>query len=215
MMAVTTEGPRLFVEGRDDEFAIFHLVRRHVLEAETRSLPEIEESGSKKRVLENIEAAIPAGTDQTLGFVLDADRSLKSTWQAAVSRLRTVGVRTPDQIPEEGFIGRADPYRTRVGVWIMPDNRREGELEDFLQDLVDEENVLFPHAQEATEGARSLGAGFPDQKTGKAVLHTWLAWQENPGRPYGTAIASGYLRHDREAAIAFVSWFRQLFALEG
>lgn len=215
MMAVTREGPRLFVEGRDDEFAIFHLVRRHVLEAETRSVPEIEESGSKKRVLENIEAAIPAGTDQTLGFVLDADRSLKGTWQAAVSRLRTVGVRTPDQIPEEGFIGRADPYRTRVGVWIMPDNRRGGELEDFLQDLADDEHRLFRHAQGTTEEAKSRGATFPDHKTSKAVLHTWLAWQRNPGRPYGRAIESRYLRDDSEAAMAFVSWFRQLFALGG
>ncbi len=52
-------------------------------------------------------------------------------------------------------------------------------------------------------------------ESGKAVLHAWLAWQNNPGRPYGTAIKSGYLRHDSAAARRFVAWFRQLFVLEG
>ena len=97
----------------------------------------------------------------------------------------------------------------------MPDNRRTGELEDFLQELVDERNALYPHAQEATEAARLRGAEFPDQKAGKAVLHAWLAWQKEPGRPYGIAIKSGYLRHDSEAAIRFVTWFQRLFDLEG
>ncbi|WP_420441941.1 DUF3226 domain-containing protein [Candidatus Palauibacter sp.] len=62
---------------------------------------------------------------------------------------------------------------------------------------------------------KELGAFFPDAKTSKAVLHAWLAWQQEPGRPYGLAIKSGYLRHDSVTAERFVAWFRQLFALEG
>lgn len=213
MTPVPRTEPCIFVEGRDDEHAILHLVMRHGLTEETLSgSPWIEPSGGKEGVLEAIEAAVSAGTDRTLGFVLDADGNLDDTWRAVASRLVKVNVQVPDKIPEEGFVDVSSRYRTRVGVWIMPDNEHTGELEDFLEDLVDDGNPLLPHAQESTNHAKLLGATFPDAKTGKAVLHAWLAWQDNPGRPYGTAIKSGYLRHDSEAAVRFVVWFRRLFA---
>ncbi|WP_420636936.1 DUF3226 domain-containing protein [Candidatus Palauibacter sp.] len=216
MTSVPRTEPCVFVEGRDDEHAILHLVMRHGLTKETlSSFPWIEPSGGKEGVLEAIEAAVSAGTDRTLGFVLDADDNLGDTWRAVASRLARVDVQVPGEIPEEGFVDVSSRYRTRVGVWIMPDNERPGELEDFLEGLVDGGNPLLPHAQESTNHAKLLGAAFPDAKTGKAVLHAWLAWQDNPGRPYGTAIKSGYLRHDSEAAERFVAWFRQLFALDG
>lgn len=215
---------RFFVEGADDFHTILALLKRHGLSRETVArFPEFQrpknEDGTegpqgKDAVLSAIKTTIKLSPKEALGFVVDADDNVKRTWEAVASRLRRAKVPTPDQIPEKGFIGKADPYGTRVGVWIMPDNRRRGELEDFLQGLVDEKHVLFPHAQVATEGAKSLGATFPDHKAGKAVLHAWLAWQTSPGRPYGQAITNRYLRDDSEAAIRFVSWFRRLFGLE-
>lgn len=216
---------RFFVEGADDFHAILALLKRHGLSRETvarfpKFQPSKNEDGTegpqgKDAVLSAIKATVKLNPREAVGFVVDADDSAKRTWEAVASRLKGAKVPTPDGIPEEGFIGRADPYGTRVGVWIMPDNRRGGELEDFLQDLADDEHRLFRHAQGTTEEAKSRGATFPDHKTSKAVLHTWLAWQRNPGRPYGQAIESKYLRDDSEAAIAFVGWFRQLFALGG
>lgn len=216
MKTISETDPGIFVEGSDDEHAILHLVMRHGFTDTTLSpFPQIEALGGKEGVLEAIEAAVSAGRDRTLAFVLDADDSPGSTWQAVTARLRRVDVSVPDEIPEGGFVGASGRFRTRVGVWIMPDNRRTGELEDFLEVLVDGANPLLPHAQEATNGAKALGAAFPDAKTSKAVLHAWLAWQENPGRPYEIAIKSGYLRHDSAAAKRFVAWFRELFALQG
>ncbi len=55
------------------------------------------------------------------------------------------------------------------------------------------------------------GAAFPEAKRLKAVLHTWLAWQERPGVPYGLAIKARYFGHDSPAARAFVEWFRRVF----
>ena len=133
MTSVPSTEPCIFVEGRDDEHAILHLVMRHGLTKETLSgFPLIEPSGGKEGVLEAIEAAVSAGTDQTLGFVLDADDNLDDTWRAVASRLVKVNVQVPVKIPEEGFVDVSSRYRTRVGVWIMPDNERTGELEDFL-----------------------------------------------------------------------------------
>ena len=54
---------------------------------------------------------------------------------------------------------------------------------------------------------------YPNRHRSKALIHTWLAWQQNPGRPMGTAIKAGYLQHDAPIALAFVAWLRRLFEI--
>ena len=112
-------------------------------------------------------------------------------------------------------MGSSSEFGVRVGVWLMPDNRRIGALEDFLQDLIDDSDVLLPHARESTAKAKARGARFPEKDSVKALVHAWLAWQEEPGRPYGVAIKSRYLRDDSDAAERFVAWFGRVFGLTG
>lgn len=45
-------------------------------------------------------------------------------------------------------------YGARVGVWLMPDNRKTGALEDFLQDLINESSPLFTHAKDSAREAK-------------------------------------------------------------
>lgn len=52
---------------------------------------------------------------------------------------------------------------------------------------------------------------FRDEVTLKVRIHTWLAWQEDPGRPMGYAIGRGFLDPNAPSAIALVSWVRRLF----
>src|SRR5690606_35836511 len=92
----------------------------------------------------------------------------------------------------------------KVGIWLMPDNRREGTLENFLASLRPDADVIWDYSIEATGRARELGAVFPASLEMKAAIHAWLAWQEEPGHPYGTAIKSQYFCHDRPLAISFV-----------
>ena len=127
------------------------------------------------------------------------------------------GVAPPRAVPPEGFVGESAEYRAKVGVWLMPDNRQEGDrgegtLERFLETLVQEADPLLPHARDATRRAKTEhGASYPDGDVKKAVLHAWLAWQEEPGLPYGTAIKARYFRHDSPVAESFVGWFRRVF----
>ena len=86
---------------------------------------------------------------------------------------------------------------------------------NFLKDLIEEADPLLPHAESATGTARELGARFGDADARKAVLHAWLAWQRNPGRPYGVAIKARFFRHDSDAAMRFVAWFGRLCGLTG
>jgi len=65
---------------------------------------------------------------------------------------------------------------------------------------------------------RSFGDGIPaterrfsDLAKPKAVIHTWLAWQEEPGKPLGTAITAKYLDAGVPEVNDFINWLRQLF----
>ena len=211
----------LRVEGRDDLHAILHLLIRNGLDYEQQQplwLPSIDEiKGGRTGVLDNLERLVRASANARVGFVLDADDSVENTWRAVSRRLEMAGVEPPRAVPAEGFVGESGEYKARVGVWLMPDNRQEGErgegtLERFLETLVQEADPLLPHAREATRRAKTEhGASYPDGDVKKAVLHAWLAWQKEPGLPYGTAIKARYFRHDSPAARTFVDWFRRVF----
>ena len=143
--------------------------------------------------------------------MLDADKASKNRWDSVRGRLKGIGLTLPNRIPEEGFVGYTDLFKARVGVWLMPDNRRSGAIEEFLKDLISDGDTLLQLADTSTVSAKKLGAAFSDAKQRKAVLHTWLAWQKNPGVPYGLAVKAHYFQHDSPAARAFVDWFRRVF----
>ena len=144
--------------------------------------------------------------------MLDADDKPQDRWSAVRARLREFELDPPNDIPADGYVTDVEKYMTRVGVWPMPNNRQKGALEKFLMGLIDEDDCLLPLAESSTNEAHEKGAKFPAAKHLKAVLHTWLAWQENPGLPYGTAINAQFFRHDSPAALAFVQWYKRLFS---
>jgi hypothetical protein len=216
-MPGSMERSRLHVEGRDDQHAIVNLLIRHGLDYDCKpwpaEFPEVKPSGNVEGLLDGIRIAVQLSTGRAVGFVLDADSPLLDRWQAVRDRLRGVDIDIPEQPAADGFVGLSPTYRSRVGVWLMPDNQHDGKLESFLRTLVDENDSLIEHAALATDTAKDLGAEFGKVDRIKAVLHTWLAWQKEPGRPFGTAIRAKYFRHDSEAARAFVAWFKQLYGI--
>ena len=211
----------LYVEGTDDKHAIKHLLLRHGVDCPLAdevvpdtlpvTIPEIKPAGNKDKVLQAMEPAVRFGTGHSVGFVVDADDDAPNSWHAVRDRLSFLNPKPPTELPASGFIADVPDYRVRVGVWLMPDNRTSGALEHFLKDLVDEDDPLLPLAYESTTAARDRGARFPEIKQVKAVIHAWLSWQKEPGRPFGTAIAAKYFSADSETAMAFLLWFDELF----
>lgn len=45
----------------------------------------------------------------------------------------------------------------------------------------------------------------------KAHIHTWLAWQEEPGTPMGLAITKRYLNADAPYVQQLMDWISRLF----
>jgi len=94
----------------------------------------------------------------------------------------------------------------------MPNNRLPGMLEDFVRMLIPGGDALVPEA----EGALSIIEGkrlrrYAPQYRPKAFIHTWLAWQEEPGKPMGLAITKKDLNPGSPQADVFVAWLRRLF----
>ena len=218
----TVQRSNLHVEGTDDVHVVKHLLLRHGIDCPIRgrpagdvdpNVPEITAAGGMGAVLAAIKTAIPVSNGRSVGFVLDADTRPQERWQAVRDRLEEFGLEElPGETPNEGFVADIARYRARVGVWLMPGSGQEGALERFLEDLVDDDDPLLPLAETSTAHARAKGARFPEGKHLKAVLYTWLAWQEDPGLPYGSAIKAGYFRDDSPAARAFVGWYKRVFA---
>jgi len=220
-MAETLVRPKLHVEGQDDQNSVVHLLIRNGIrydpdkfDLSPPELPKLVPIKGLKPLIDGIETAVKTSTNRTIGFLLDADTPLIDRWCRVSHRLRNVGV--PDlgeRPPAEGFIGESTEYKTRVGVWLMPDNVQDGKLEDFLRTLVKDGDLLIGHAERATGEAKACGAVFSDADRIKAVIHAWLAWQEEPGKPFGVAIKAKYFRHDSPTAAVFVKWFKTLYQL--
>ena len=98
-----------------------------------------------------------------------------------------------------------------VGVWLMPNNRDPGTLETFLHSLVPESDTLMHRAVSVVDGIPPTERRFPSHRLQHARLHTWLAWQEEPGRPFGQAVTKRYLDAGRAPAPLFASWLQRLF----
>lgn len=201
----------LVVEGKNDRHVIWHLCEQH-------QLPEIfsvEVPGDTEGIdalLDGLPIRLKAENLRTLGIVADANQSLHARWAAIQHRLMAHGY---DSIPErplaEGWISAAKNL-PRVGVWLMPDNQLPGMLEDFAARLIPPDDALLPKANVVLlEIEQAELNRYPTVHHSKALIHTWLAWQENPGMPMGQAITARTLRHDSTIARSFVAWLMQLF----
>ena len=117
----------------------------------------------------------------------------------------------PDRIPEGGLV-EVHTDGQRFGVWIMPDNRFSGMLEHFLAGLVPEDaQPLYRLAQESVSKAADRGAPFQPVHQAKAEIHTWLAWQNEPGKQLHQAVHHRVLDPQKPESRSFVAWFRSLF----
>lgn len=219
-MNLAANRPTLHVEGRDDQFTIAELLRRHGVDMSEAMRPfEIltSDAGSPNRggiesLLDSMTDAFRNATDRPIGFVIDVDVKIVDRWQAVSDRLRQVGLAPPSACPGSGYFGKLQHYPHHVGVWLMPDCVSDhGKLEHLLKTLVPAGDALWPHAEMAVAEARRLGADFADRDLDKAVIHSWLAWQKEPGVPYGTAINARFFGHESVEAIAFLRWLSSLF----
>lgn len=199
----------LLVEGKDDQHVIWNLCKHY-------DLPESFVVDSKEgitNVLDAFEAEIAAPSKDCVGIVVDADTDLAARWEAIMSILKRRGYTEIPASPKPNgtIIPQAD--KPIVGIWLMPNNHLPGELEDFIAFLVPQRdsNLLWTYAAQCLNGLPEAPERYPEQDRSKAHVHTWLAWQQEPGKPLGQAITARYIDANAPDAEQLIAWLKNLF----
>lgn len=205
----------LLVEGKDDEHVLKHICGNRG----GFRLDEIKSHQGVDNLIANLAEELRAAVEENdvVGVVVDADVDLPSRWTRIRNQIIEAGYSVVPEHPDvEGTIvlppnGSLLP---RAGVWIMPNNETRGILEDFLKFLVPHPDELLDYAQKSVNGIPDVWRQFRDLDRPKALIHTWLAWQENPGQPYGTAITSRFLNPEVPEVDVLVSWLKRLYLFD-
>ena len=194
----------LLVEGQDDKHAVLHLCNR----SQPMPLFDISDKGDINSLLDSIGPEIEAPGRIAVGILPDANDDPDARWNALRYRLGEHGLHLPQHREPNGTIVGDSP---RVGIWLWPDNRRPGELEDFVEAMIPRHDAVWPLAQAYVDGIPQAERRFPVGKTLKAQLHAWLATRRTPGR-MGSAIRTCDLEVDGPVAERFADWLRRLFS---
>jgi hypothetical protein len=210
------DGPRvLLVEGVTDFHVVKHLRNAYKMPEETFGPYQC---GNDEKVLARAGALIiGAVRPEVIGIMLDADKpegnpSVGARWDSLKGKLEPHGYVFPDQPDASGTILPRVPGKPLVGIWLMPDNREPGMLEDFLLGMAPQAGVET--AEKCIAIAKDEGVtSFKDVQYSKARIHTYLAWQDEPGRPLGLSITCRVLQPGTESARAFADWLARLFGV--
>lgn len=203
------EGKRvLLVEGVNDCHVIMALCG-------VCSVPEnfgIYQCGNDIEALRRLNALIlQADGPEIIGIVLDADSpNIMNRWRQIKEKPELKAYLFPDEPTPDGIIVAGQKGKPKLGVWLMPDNKNLGMLEDFLIELAPQDGIEAARNCIANAQSKKL-TFFKDIHFSKAVLHTYLAWQDEPGKPLGQAVTAQVLQPHTQTAKAFIDWLKRLF----
>jgi len=203
---------KLLVEGNDDQHVVWALCEKH-------HVPEsfdVIDCESVDNVLKAFELRLKlVDHNQRIGVVLDADVDIKSRWESIVSILKKAGKYGCDNIvlPQDGLLlDSMDNTYPKIGIWLMPDNNQNGMLEDFMAALATSDDTLMKKSDDVLTELEEEGIQkYKPVHRSKAKIHTYLAWQDVPGRPMGQAITANILNADSDLAVKFAKWLKEMF----
>ena len=204
----------LLVEGPNDKGAIEGLMQKHHV---ARNFEFVIATGIDN-LLQKLDSYLKSSAYGVIGVVVDADKDVDARWQQLRDRLMKTGKYSCKKMPlaDGGMIIEADEPEqdAKVGIWIMPDNKYKGTLENFLLGMVPEDDELLVEVEnELVRLETNNVKRYRDIDRNKAKVHTFLAWEENPGTSLYTAIVSRILNPDADIAKLFVVWIKSLYSL--
>lgn len=212
----------LLVEGNDDRHVMWNLFGvRNIAECFSVECPKADSADTENGGIEDLLKSIPywlASSDlERLAIVVDADTAGSGArWKAIRHRLENAGYGgLPADLPSDGAVLELSlephtPRSVQVGIWIMPDNQSDGMLEDFVANMIHEDDEMLPHVNDFLASIPREHRRFNFAHQPKARLHSWLAVSERPGRPMGQAIkAESHLDANHASVEPFLAWIRK------
>ena len=199
----------LLVEGVGDERFVQYLRNFYT------HLPEftIHECEGFPGLIKEISLQFRVEGRTTSGIITDANEDIGRRWKIVCREVYKFAkdIKLPD-IPESG--GTIVKGKKRVGIWIMPDNQSEGELEDFLASMIRTEDVVWRLAKTYINSIPPECRRFKEYKTQKAQVYAWTAALKNPGGLLAAATREADLDVRSENSRMLVNWLEHLFSSE-
>lgn len=197
----------VLVEGKNDCHVILALRKHYSLSDEFGLF----DCGSDEKLLKRVKSLLVSSQrPEVIAIILDADNpDLSAKWASVKGCLEKEGYVVPSKPDLEGTIVRQDNMPT-IGVWLMPDNNVDGMLEDFCAQLAPQDAMSFAGDCVKSAEDKNFSSFIPNHRS-KAEVHTYLAWQDEPGRPLGQAITAKCLNADHPIAKKFADFLERLF----
>ncbi len=202
-------GNSLLVEGQIDKLIVQSIINLN------QPMPEIcvRPSRGIGNLIKNIKNIIKAEDTKAVGIMVDANSDLIERWNSITCQIRSAGINLsseinlPDNPDPRGVIIKGTP---RVGVWMMPDNKTPGEIEDFIAKLIPHSDPIWPKSQRYIDSISEEHRRFSSAKITKAKTYAWVSTRKRPGL-IDSAINSQDLDLTGETYKNFVAWLRELF----
>ncbi|TAN65064.1 MAG: hypothetical protein EPN17_17610 [Methylobacter sp.] len=151
---------------------------------------------------------------QRLALIVDADKvEHGSGYQKTLMQVSKIANDCGFFLTENNTNGlnfKHNDGQTEFGLWIMPNNRDEGMLENFIKQCVKtDEQPLFAHAELTVQNLPK--PKFSPHNTTKAEVATWLAWQKKPGHGLYHSLQVNLLDTDHALFQELTHWLKNIF----
>ncbi|MCK5536764.1 MAG: hypothetical protein KAI79_08045 [Bacteroidales bacterium] len=161
----------------------------------------------------------------TLAFILDADKNKGKNNDINIkSRLQQIAHKFQkypnynekfNKMNPDGLIIPKEEELPKIGLWLMPNNTEQGMLEDFLMEMVDFPNKCIKFAEDCVACAVDENCtSFKKPHFSKAVIHTYLSWQDEPGDALALSIKQEKLNVNSPIAKKFLNWLIKVFEID-
>lgn len=197
----------LIVECVEDQLFFQELLKQQNINADVRFHP----FGKENTIMVFSEAI--SIYDQ-IGLVVNSDCrfGFSKTKELIDNKIKNRGFDQLTNIRDSGL--RSQKGKTKIGVWIMPDNHAEGNLEDFLKTIIlNSHDGNWNYAVQQTDNALNSNIGFTAKShhRSKSEMGAWLAWHDPPRMSFGKALSEGYFDRQHPSYLALVNWLKWVF----
>ena len=207
----------LIVEGKDD-FHVMLALRDKFGMKESYDIAErgVKEGENDDMLLNSISVEAKKSGRVSLGVVIDRDTNdpskNKDRWKQLKGILEPMGYQIPATSPNNSTVLPSPELGlSKIGIWLMPDNQHPGMLEDFMRQLITSDDDCLLFAEETLKELESRNIQrYKAVHRAKALMHTWIAWQDQPGIPLGQS-TTRYLTTDTDLCQQFANWLNRLF----
>lgn len=203
----------LIVEGKDDLHVVCNLCK-------CRNVKEnffVQDYDSIENAVKMFDLSINEQSTKYdyVGLVVDADTNIQGRWESIKEKVSKSNKYKdiPNELPPKGLVlNPSENYSPKIGVWIMPNNNTKGMIEDFVANLVDDKDELMEEAEQVLNSLEKRNIQrYKTVHRAKAKIHSFLAWQDEPGKPMGQAITAKILNPNSDKANDFINWLEELY----